>query len=102
MLILNIFITIFLEKMEKFTDHELDIMYKLWRNRCFGKGHMLMDNLTDGFPTNVQDKMAQSIKELIRNGFLIKKSTKHGYAVFINLGFRKQIEKELKNKYLFL
>ena len=88
--------------MGKFTDNELAILYKLWRNRCFGQGHMLTDNLTDGFPTNVQDIIAESLRELIRKGFLVRKSTKHGQAVFINLNARKQIETELKNKYSFL
>jgi len=88
--------------MGKFTDNELNILYKLWRNRCFGKGHMLIDNLTDGFPTNIQDKITESLKELIRKGFLVRKSSKHGQAVFINLNMKKQIEAELKIKYPFL
>ena len=88
--------------MSKFTDNELSIIYKLWRNRCFGKGHMLTDNLTDGFPTNIQDKIAESVKELIRKGFLVRKSSKHGQAVFINLNMKKQIEVELKKKYPFI
>ena len=58
--------------MVKFTDDELGILYKLWRNRCFGKGHMLIDNLVDGFPTRNQDKIAGSVKELIRKGFLVR------------------------------
>jgi len=88
--------------MGKFTDNELAILYKLWRNRCFGKGHMLIDNLTDGFPTNIQDKTTDSLKELIRKGVLVRKSSKHGQAVFINLNMIKQIEGELKKRYPFL
>jgi hypothetical protein len=88
--------------MSKFTDNELGILYKLWRNRCFGKGHMLINNLTDGFPTNIQDKIVESVKELIRKGYLVRKSSKHGQAVFINLNMKKQIETELKKKYPFL
>ncbi len=48
--------------MVTFTNDELGILYKLWRNRCFGKGHMLVDNLIDGFPTGIQDKIAGSAK----------------------------------------
>ena len=88
--------------MTKFTNDELGILYKLWRNRCFGKGHMLIDNLIDGFPTENQDKVARSVKELIRKGFLVRKSSKHGKSVYINLNMRKQIENELKKKYPFL
>jgi len=88
--------------MAKFTNDELGILYKLWRNRCFGKGHMLIDNLIDGFPTRDQDNIAGSAKELIRKGFLVRKPSKHGQAVYINLNMRKQIESELKKKYSFL
>ena len=88
--------------MVKFTKDELGILYKLWRNRCFGKGHKLIDNVIDGFPTNIQNQISDSIKNLIRKGFLVRKSTKHGQAVFINLNFKSQIEKELKKKYPFI
>jgi hypothetical protein len=88
--------------MVTFTDDELGILYKLWRNRCFGKGHMLIDNVVDGFPTNIQNQISDSIKNLIRKGVLVRKSTKHGQAVYINLHFRSQIEIELKKKYPFI
>ena len=88
--------------MSKFTVDELGILFKLWRNRCFGKGHMLIDNLVDGFPTENQDNITRSVKELIKKGFLVRKPTKHGQAVHINLHNSKEIEKELKKKYPFL
>jgi len=88
--------------MINFTNDELGIIYKLWRNRCFGKGHMLIDNLIDGFPTENQNNISRSVKELIRKGFLVRKSSKHGQAVYINLNMGKQIEIELKKKYPFL
>jgi len=88
--------------MGNLSDLELSILYKLWRNRCFGRGHMLIDNLINGFPTNIQDKTIDSLKELIRKGFVVRKSSKHGQAVFINLNMKRQIESELKKKYPFL
>ena len=88
--------------MTDFTNDELGILYKLWRNRCFGKGHMLEDNLIDGFPTNIQDKITEAVNDLKRKGFLVRKSSKHGKAVYINPNIRKQIERELKKKYPFL
>ena len=63
---------------------------------------MLIDNLINGFPTNIQDKTIDSLKELIRKGFVVRKSSKHGQAVFINLNMKRQIESELKKKYPFL
>ncbi len=88
--------------MVNFTNDELALLYKLWRNRCFGKGHMLIDNLIDGFPTNIQDKITEAVKELKSKGFLVRKSSKYGQAIYINPHMRKQIETELKKKYPFL
>ena len=88
--------------MGSFTNDELAILYKLWRNRCFGKGHLLIDNLVDSFPTDTQKNIKISVNNLIKNRNLLKKPTKHGQAVFINLAYRKQIEIELKKKYPFL
>ena len=62
---------------------------------------MLEDNLIDGFPTSSQDKITGAVKELKRKGFLVRKSSKHGQAVYINPHMRKQIENELKRKYPF-
>jgi len=44
--------------MAKFTIDELGILYKLWRNRCFGKGHILINNLIDGFPSSIQNNIS--------------------------------------------
>jgi len=63
---------------------------------------MLIDNVIDGFPTENQNNISRSVKELIRKGFLVRKSSKHGQAVYINLNMGKQIEIELKKKYPFL
>jgi hypothetical protein len=88
--------------MNHFTAEELSILYKLWRHRCFGKGHLLVDTVVDGFPTNTQHTIKIAIRSLIQNGYLVKKPTKHGYALFINLQWRKIIEQELRKKYSFL
>ena len=63
---------------------------------------MLIDNLIDGFPTETQDMITRPVKELIRKGFLVRKPSKHGQAIYINLKTRKKIESELKMKYPFL
>ena len=88
--------------MNFFTVEELNILHKLWRHRCFGKGHMLIDNLVDGFPTNKQENIQRTLHDLIRKGYLIQKPTKHGHALYINLIYRTAIEKGLKSHYPFL
>ncbi|MCD6481420.1 MAG: hypothetical protein J7L31_04015 [Thermoplasmata archaeon] len=81
---------------------KLDILYKLWRNRCFGRGHMLIDNVLRGFPRDKLDEFRRDIKELVREGILIMKPTNHGDAVFINPAKRIMIRDLLRKYYEFL
>ena len=81
---------------------KIDILYKLWRNRCFGRGHMLIDNVLKGFPKNRVDEFKEAIKEMVREGTIIVKKTKHGEAIFINPKKRIEIANLLKQYYEFL
>jgi len=81
---------------------KIDILYKLWRNRCFGKGHMLIDNVLRGFPRNKIKEFKKAIDELINDGILGVKKTKYGEAVFINPKMRIKIRNLLKKYYDFL
>ena len=81
---------------------KIDILYKLWRNRCFGKGHMLIDNVLKGFPKDRINEFKGAIRELIKEGILIVKKTKQGDAVFINPIRRIEIANILRRYYNFL
>ncbi len=81
---------------------KVDILYKLWRNRCFGKGHMLIDNVLRGFPRNKINEFRDALDELIKDGILIIKKTGHGDAVFIDPRKRVLIRDLLKEYYDFL
>jgi len=85
-----------------FTDLQVDLLFKLWRNRCFGKGHMLIDNLVGGFPSHIKGQMQGELDELIKKNVVIKKPSKHGKAVYINYEFKDKISSALKKKYPFL
>ena len=84
------------------TNPKLDILYKLWRNRCFGKGHMLIDNVLRGFPRDKINEFRDALDELVKDGVLIIKKTRHGDAVFINPRKRVLIRDLLKEYYDFL
>ncbi|KAA0004635.1 MAG: hypothetical protein FE039_03010, partial [Thermoplasmata archaeon] len=71
-----------------FTDNQVGILYKLWRNRCFGKGHMLIDNLLKGFPSHTIKDVKNDLDDLISRNIVVKKPTGHGYAVYINLEYK--------------
>ncbi len=81
---------------------KLDILYKLWRNRCFGRGHMLIDNVLRGFPRDKINEFRDALDELVKDGILIIKKTRHGDAVFINPIKRVLIRDLLKEYYDFL
>jgi hypothetical protein len=85
-----------------FTDVQLDLLFKLWRNRCFGKGHMLIDNLFGGFPSHIKGQMQAELDKLIKENIVIKKPSKHGKAVYINYECKDKIALALKKKYPFL
>jgi len=85
--------------MTSFTREEINLIHKLWIHTCFGKGHMLIDNLVKGFPSHLKGLMKNDIENLVRKNILIKKSTRHGYAVYINVDHRVMIERELKKHF---
>ena len=84
------------------SENQIQLCYKLWRRCCFGNGHMLIDNLINGFPTNLQSIARESLNDLIRKNIVRRKPTRHGYAVYLNLDHRNDIEKVLRKKYGFI
>lgn len=88
--------------MQVFNAEQLDLLFKLWRRTCFGRGHMLIDNLVGGFGSHRKGQMRGEVDDLLRRNILILKSTTHGHAVYINLDYRMEIEKALKKKHPFL
>ena len=63
---------------------------------------MLIDNLLKGFPSHSIREVRDALDDLIHKGVVIKKPTRHGYAVYIDLDFSEEIYKELKKRYPFL
>lgn len=56
-----------------FTDRQLDILFKLWRNRCFRRNATLqMDNVIKGAPSHIIGEMREEIDELIKKNIVIK------------------------------
>jgi len=85
--------------MTSFTREELSLLHKLWIHTCFGKGHMLVDNLVKGFPSHLKGHLKDDVESLVRKNSLVKKPTRHGYAVYINVEHRMIIERELRKHF---
>lgn len=86
----------------QFSTLQKRILYKLWRHRCFGKGQIYIDNLLRGFPSHEIDKIKNELEKLIKENVIIVVKKKHGEKVYINLEFRKEILKALKEEYPFI
>jgi len=89
--------------MVNFTELQLDILFKLWRNRCFRRNATLqIDNVVKGAPSHLIGKMREEMNALIRNGVVIKIPHRHGDKVFINPEYKFEIERALKKIHSFL
>ena len=63
---------------------------------------MLIDNVLRGFPRDKINEFRDALDELVKDGVLIIKKTRHGDAVFINSRKRVLIRDLLKEYYDFL
>lgn len=86
-----------------FTELQLDILFKLWRNRCFRRNATLqVDTVVTSAPSHLIGKMREELEELIRKGIVVKIPHRHGDKVFINPQYSFEIERTLKKIHSFL
>jgi len=81
---------------------EASILYKLYRHRVFGKHHMLEDNLLRGFPPDQIATLKGALEKLKRESTVLRKSTKHGPAVYLPPKLGREIYEQLRKHYPFL
>lgn len=65
------------------TTPEAKVCASLYRQKCFGAGHRLVDTVVSGFPPRLRGDAKDAIEELLRDGILQRKSSKNGLAIFI-------------------
>ncbi|GAG28363.1 unnamed protein product [marine sediment metagenome] len=86
-----------------FTDRQLDILFKLWRNRCFRRNATLqIDNVIKGAPSHLIGEIKEEMDELIKKNIVIRIPHKHGGKVFINPLYKNEIKRDLKKIYPFI
>ena len=82
------------------------ILHKLTRKGKFKHSHTSIDNLPKGFPKHLCGRVKSLIKELKKEGILLRKPTNYGEQVSINLDKKDKvmyyIEKFLENEENFL
>lgn len=82
--------------------HQARLLLKLYRHRCFGKGHMLEDHLLTGFPSHAVGDARDNLERLKRAGVLVAHKTKHGPSVFIAARLRLEVYDALRRAYPWL
>ena len=78
------------------------ILYTLYRHTVFGKHHMVEDHLLRGFPPDQIATLRRALETLKREGTILRKSTKHGPAVYLPPKLGREIYERLKKHYPFL
>ncbi len=75
------------------TDNQLKgkILHRLTRKGKFEHSHTALDNLQEGFPSDLRGKAKEMAEELIREGILHLKKTSYGKQVSINLNKKDKI-----------
>jgi len=60
-----------------------DILEKLIHNHCIGKKHLKETTILKGFNRKDHGKLKQAIKQLVRQGYIVKHPTSHedGYTI---------------------
>ena len=77
------------------TENELKafILNKLARRKCWGGKHTSFDNLQKGAPPYIRNEIKKIGKQLIKDGFLMRKPTSYGLEVSLNPRMKNKIYK---------
>ncbi len=90
-----------LELLIMWNDEEIKgkILHKLSRLGKFEHSHTSVDNLSKGFPKDLRGKVKEMVKELKKEGILLRKPTSYGEEVSINSDMKDKIMNYI-NKFL--
>lgn len=72
------------------------ILRKMFRLRVIGGKHAAIEHLTKGLPKHAVGEAKNTVKELIKDGFLLQKQTSYGLQVSLNPKKIEEIEKIIK------
>jgi len=62
------------------------LLYKLLNNRCFRKGHMLIERVISGVPKSERGRAKSILKSAVRKSWIIiYGNTSHGVAYQLNI-----------------
>lgn len=67
------------------------IIKKLYRRACWHEKHTAFENAYSGVPSHLKGDAKKEVKELIKEGILLEKSTFYGLQISLNPEKRKEI-----------
>ena len=82
--LISLFISIRLLATRVLTPVEKVILEKMFRHGYIGGKHTSEDNIPKGFPKHLQGDARKALKSLIRQGYVIPKTTSYGLQVSLN------------------
>ncbi len=71
------------------------ILRKMYFDKMIGGKHTAIENLKKGFPSHLRGDVDDEVKELIRDGFILPKTTSYGLQVSLNPVMIPEIERVL-------
>jgi acyl carrier protein phosphodiesterase len=63
---------------------KIAILRKMLMHRWIGGKHTSVDNVPKGFPQHERGRVAELVKELMIDGFILRKPTSYGEEVSLN------------------
>lgn len=73
------------------------ILRKMYFDKIIGGRHTAVENLKKGFPSHARGEVDGEVKELIKNGFILRKITNYGLQVSLNPEMIPEIERILSS-----
>ncbi len=72
------------------------ILRKMYFDKIIGGKHTAIEHLKKGFPSHLRGDVDDEVKGLIRNGFILPKTTSYGLQVSLNPRMIPEIERILE------
>jgi len=74
-----------------------ELLYKLFNNRCYRKGHMLEERVVSGIAVHFRGQAKKILKRALKDQWIVTYGkTKYGVAYQLNLGYLQEIKKFIK------
>jgi len=67
----------------------------MYFDKIIGGKHTAVEHLKKGFPSHVRGEVDDQVKQLIRDGFILPKTTRYGLQVSLNPRMIPEIERIL-------